>query len=189
MPDSLRQAEIHRRIFQSESLPSIAVTHWSAAFGISTSLFGTRVHSRRNTSLPPRLLIALGPADIGPESLRKNWRLPGSALCVPRLREGRLFETAALRFPQSLPRRRPGMRTFLNPINGIPCENHAEERLKGASRRTHIVDAAGFGNSFIDPRSVLARRAGTPLAGSRLPLIRRLLFPQPGLARNAASRS
>ena len=28
----------------------------------------------------------------------------------PALREGKLFETAALRLPQSLPRRRPGMR-------------------------------------------------------------------------------
>jgi hypothetical protein len=46
--------------------------------------------------------------------------------------------------PSARPSRQPlrgflRMRTFLNVINDIP---HAEERLKGASRSTHNIDAA-----------------------------------------------
>jgi hypothetical protein len=67
--------------------------------------------------------------------------MAGSARCVPRLREGRLFETAALRLPQSLPQRRPGMTYFLNAINNVRHVRSAE----GASRTTHGGRAApGF---------------------------------------------
>ena len=45
-------------------------------------------------------------------------------------RHGASFETAALRLPQSLPRRRPGMRQFLNAIDNV---RHGEERRRRVS--------------------------------------------------------
>ena len=46
--------------------------------------------------------------------------MAGSARCVPRLREGRLFETAALRLPQSLPSRQQRVKKLFFPRNVIP---------------------------------------------------------------------
>jgi hypothetical protein len=64
-------------------------------------------------------------------------------------RRGASFETAALRLPQSLPRRRPGMRRFLNAIDNL---RHGEERRRRVSNHARRRAAPGFRfetNSFI----------------------------------------
>jgi len=87
--------------------------------------------------------------------------MAGSARCVPRLREGKLFETAALRLPQSLPRRRPGMRWFLNAINNV---RHGEERRRRVSN--HARRPCRTRLSF-ETNSFTRSKAGVHVTGLR----------------------
>ena len=72
------------------------------------------------------------------------------------------------------------MRTFLNPINGIP---HAEERPQGASRSTHSVDAAlaRWFRQFFHILRCIGPVKSAPLASRSRALPKRRL--QSGLAR------
>src|SRR5437764_13467671 len=75
----------------------------------------------------------------------ENRQPPGSALCIPRLREGRLFETAAARHPQDeelsqFYQRLPHAEE--RPLRDAACGGSSGQA--GASRSTHRRDAANF---------------------------------------------
>src|SRR5437762_10412315 len=75
----------------------------------------------------------------------ENRQPPGSALCIPRLREGRLFETAAARPPQDEElslcyQRLPHAEE--RPLRDAACGGSSGQA--GASQSTHRRDAANF---------------------------------------------
>jgi hypothetical protein len=61
------------------------------------------------------------------------------------VRHGASFETAALRLPQSLPRRRPGMRRFLNAINNAEITKIGQDAGADPAPKFSRINKAGGG--------------------------------------------